>query len=141
MAWKIISKHRCTPGSEPIKPAIIVCATCRYSKTQAERGGRRGGTLLFEALLQLTAAAPERPRFELRTTRCLMACERHCNVHLRAPGKLCYVVGDMPPDAVGAAIILDYFLKYLQSETGSVRYRTWPEGIKGHFIARIPPFE
>jgi predicted metal-binding protein len=47
----------------------------------------------------------------------------------------------MPPTGEGARIILDYFLKYLQSETGTVPYRTWPEGIKGHIIARIPPFE
>ena len=124
-----------------MKPTIIVCETCNYSREQQELNGRRGGALLFEAISRLAAELPQRDHFALRTTRCLMACERHCNVHLRAPGKICYVIGDMPPNDEGAAIILDYFIKYLGSETGSVRYKTWPEGIKGHFIARIPPFE
>ena len=124
-----------------MKPAIIVCETCRYAREQQDLNGRRGGKMLFEAICRLAEKLPERPQFELRTTRCLMACERHCNVHLRASGKICYVVGDMPPNEAGATVILDYFVKYLHSETGSVRYKQWPEGIKGHFIARIPPFE
>jgi predicted metal-binding protein len=123
-----------------MKPAIIVCETCSYSKTQQEWNGRRGGELLLEAVERLAAKLPGRDRFEVRPTRCLMACERHCNVHLRALEKICYVIGDLSPDEKGAAIILDYFLKYLESETGSVKYRSWPEGIKGRFIARIPPF-
>jgi predicted metal-binding protein len=123
-----------------MKPAIIVCETCSYSQDQQECNGRRGGELLYESLCRIAGELPERDRFELQTTRCLMACQRYCNVHLRAPGKICYVIGDMPPTEEGARIILDYFLKYLQSETGTVPYRTWPAGIKGHFIARIPPF-
>jgi len=67
-----------------------------------------------------------------------MACDSHCNVALRAPGKICYVVGRMRPDAESARTLLDYFALYARSETGQVPYRRWPPGIKGHFVARVP---
>lgn len=70
-----------------------------------------------------------------------MACDSHCNVAMRAEGKICYVVGRMTPDAESARTLLDYFTQYLQSETGRVPYRNWPQGIKGHFIARVPPLQ
>lgn len=70
-----------------------------------------------------------------------MACESHCNVAMRAQGKICYVVGRMTPDAESARTLLDYFTQYLQSETGRVPYRNWPQGIKGHFIARVPALQ
>jgi predicted metal-binding protein len=70
-----------------------------------------------------------------------MACTRHCTVHLRAAGKINYVIGDFEPTADSAATLLDYIAKYQLSATGQVPYNTWPQGIKGHFIARTPPFE
>ena len=35
--------------------------------------------------------------------------------------------------------IVDYAAAYLESPEGVVPYRQWPEGVKGHFIVRIPP--
>ncbi|MGF1526126.1 MAG: DUF1636 domain-containing protein [Candidatus Competibacterales bacterium] len=124
---------------DPFRPAVVVCETCGYdpNRPEAERPGRR----LFRVLEERVAAGViEDPQaFDLVTTRCLMACKRPCNVHLRAPDKMLYVVGDLPWDATGADIVLDYFAKYLQSADGVVPYRQWPEGIKGRFVARIPP--
>ena len=74
----------------------------------------------------------------IRTHECLMACESHCNVAMRAEGKICYVVGRMPPDRDSARALLNYFSQYMQSETGRVPYRNWPKAIKGHFVARVP---
>ena len=70
-----------------------------------------------------------------------MACDHHCNVHLRAPGKITYVAGRFAPTSESAEAIIKYFEKYLDSETGQVPYRSWPAGMKGHFISRTPPFE
>ncbi len=118
---------------------LYVCETCRYSVDEQELDGRRGGELLaehVEAQLALNGDS-----IELRRTRCLMACNRHCTVHLRAPGKISYVIGDFEPVAESAETLLDYARNYQQSETGMVPYKTWPEGIKGHFVARVPPLE
>lgn len=119
---------------------LYVCATCRFDASEREHDGRTGGALLLEAIEQQLR---ELPLDDLRiaTTRCLMACNRHCTVHLRAPGKISYVIGDFAPDRAAAATLLDYIAQYRQSDNGQVPYGNWPQGIKGHFIARTPPLD
>ncbi len=96
---------------------------------------------MLMAALRTTAAARLGDRqYEIRDTRCLMACTEHCNVHLRAPGKICYIAGRFAPTTESAEAIVSYFGQYLDSATGQVPYRSWPQGMKGHFIARVPPF-
>jgi predicted metal-binding protein len=70
---------------------------------------------------------------------CLFACADHCTIHLRAPGKVSYVMGRFTPDADAARAILDYAVQYADSEHGRVPFKQWPEGVKGHFITRSPP--
>jgi predicted metal-binding protein len=38
-----------------------------------------------------------------------------------------------------ARAILDYALHHAASEEGRVPFRDWPQGVKGHFIVRVPP--
>ena len=118
---------------------LYVCETCRFSEqAQEDEQGRRGGELLAEQVERLAATEPD---LTVRRMRCLMACRRHCVVHLRAPGKMSYVIGDFPPRADSAETLLAYARHYRQSDTGVVPYAHWPEGIKGHFIARVPPLD
>ncbi|MAC59011.1 MAG: metal-binding protein, partial [Novosphingobium sp.] len=70
---------------------------------------------------------------------CLFACKRHCVIHIRAPGKVAYVLGDFTPDREAARAILKYATHHAVSEEGAVRYAQWPDGVKGHFITRTPP--
>jgi predicted metal-binding protein len=119
---------------------LYVCETCRFEANAREHEGRTGGEIFLAALAEQLHTAP-RPDLQLKSTRCLMACSRHCSVHLRAPGKISYVIGDFTPDREAAATLLDYVGKYQQSESGQVPYNTWPPGIKGHFVARTPPLD
>jgi len=118
---------------------LYVCATCRYTRAdECEPNGKTGGELLADELrLQLDDHA--RDGIELRRFDCLMACSRHCVVHLRAPGKIGYVIGDLPPTTEGARALLFYTRKYQQSSDGLVPYVDWPDAIKEHVIARVPP--
>jgi predicted metal-binding protein len=70
---------------------------------------------------------------------CLFNCAQHCSIHLRAPGKIGYVLGRFEPTMEAAEAILDYAVAYAASDEGVVPYRQWPEGVKGHFIVRVPP--
>ncbi len=125
-----------------MKPCVYVCETCRFSESkELDENGLSGGQILHEKIVVLAKKSSHASEFEIRTTRCLMGCDHHCNLHFRAPGKICYVVGRFEPTDESAEAIMDYFEKYLQSETGQVPYKTWPQGIKGHFIARVPPFD
>lgn len=116
--------------------AVVVCNTCRVSTEARETpDGVRGGALLAQALREAaagtTVAVQEMP--------CLFNCAQHCSVHLRAPGKIGYVLGRFAPTAESARAIVDYAVAYAASEEGVVPYRQWPEGVKGHFIVRVPP--
>lgn len=118
-------------------PAVVVCGTCRLSaQAREDEAGRRGGALLADAL---RAASAEHPAIAIQDMACLFACQRHCVIHIRAPGRIGYVLGDFTPDADAAEAILAFARLHAQSEEGQVPYAQWPEGVKGHFITRTPP--
>ena len=114
---------------------IFVCDTCRYSVEEKTCEGRTGGEMLaghIEALAGGDAA------LTVRRVSCLMGCERHCNVSVAAPGKLTYVIGRFAPERDAAEAIVDYARLHAAAETGRVPFREWPQGVKGHFVARVP---
>lgn len=119
--------------------AIVLCNTCRHDGENRDGpDGRRGGALFAEQVRR-AAARRAQPEVEVTEMPCLFACSRHCTAHLRAPGKLGYVLGDFAPTAEAAQALVDFFLLYRDSAQGQVPYRQWPDGVKGHFIVRIPP--
>ena len=121
-------------------PAVVVCNTCRHSReAQVDAAGMRGGARLVEALRAVKAADPRYAGIAVQEMACLFACADHCTIHLRAPDKVGYVLGRFQGDEAAARAILDYAVHYAASEHGRVPYSLWPEGVKGHFITRIPP--
>ncbi len=113
---------------------IVVCNTCRFSESAREDAeGRRGGALLVQELKRLAGDVV------VEEIACLFGCSRHCTVHLRAPGKMGYVLGDFRPRSSDAEAILAFFRLYRESAFGVVPYAQWPEGVKGHFLVRFPP--
>ncbi len=127
-----------TPAEEG--PAIVVCNTCRFSAEAREDGeGRRGGAVLADALVAARDADPRYAGIAIQQMPCLFACSEHCTVHLRAPNKVGYVLGRFAPNAEAAGAILDYAVHYAASEQGRVPFGQWPQGVKGHFIVRVPP--
>jgi predicted metal-binding protein len=120
--------------------SLVVCNTCRFSAEEREDAdGLRGGARLVAALRAEKAADDQLADFSIEEMPCLFNCTQHCSIHLRAPGKIGYVLGRFEPTAEAARAILDYAVAYMASEEGVVPYRQWPEGVKGHFIVRVPP--
>lgn len=121
-------------------PAVVACSTCRLSRdARADAAGVSGGALLVAALRQVRAGDPRYAGIAVQAMPCLFACQDHCTIHLRAPGRVGYVLGRFTPDEDAARAILDYAVHYADSEHGRVAYAAWPEGVKGHFIVRTPP--
>lgn len=121
-------------------PAVVVCNTCRHSReSRDDAAGMRGGARLVETLKTVQASDPYYSEIAVQEMACLFACADHCTVHLRAPGKVGYVLGRFQGDEESARAILDYVVHYAASDHGRVAYSLWPEGIKGHFITRTPP--
>jgi predicted metal-binding protein len=126
--------------SLPATASLVVCSTCRLSKeAPTDAAGRTGGELLA-AVLE-TALAEHRclGRIDIQTMPCLFACDMHCTVFMRSGGRLGYILGRLLPCRAHANALLDYAAHYLHSEDGVVPYDRWPEGVKGHFLVRVPP--
>jgi len=122
------------------RPSVGVCRTCRHSaEAREDAAGLRGGALLAAALRGEQAETPALAGVAVEEMPCLFACQRHCVVQIRAPGRIGYVLGDFAPDAASARAILDFATRHADSEHGVVPYKDWHEGVKGHFITRTPP--
>jgi predicted metal-binding protein len=120
--------------------SVVACNTCRHSAEAREDGdGARGGARLAAALRALQASDPAYAAVAIEEMPCLFACGDFCTVHLRAPGKVGYVLGRFTPDDDAARAILDYAARYAATETGQVPFKEWPAGVKGHFLTRTPP--
>jgi len=100
--------------------------------------GRTGGETLI-AHMREAIAARGREDIDIQTQACLWNCKRHCSVILRDEERLSYFTGDHAPERQQAEAILDWFDLHGATETGEVPFRQWPDRMRGHFIARIPP--
>lgn len=129
---------------------ITVCETCGFTPDEKMRDGETGGARLaghVEALVagrmddRITHAAEgeQAARLQARRHACLMGCQDCCTIALSSPGKMTYVLGRFAAEGASAEAIVDYAALYAASDDGVVRYRDWPEGVKGHFVARVPP--
>ncbi len=115
---------------------LTICDTCKRENWDPDKSEKTHGEELFDLVNRVTGANPE---LTVRRHSCLMGCDFACNVTLQAPGKITYVLGTFEPTEEAAEAILDYAGKYMASETGQVPYKTWPQGVKGHFRARVYP--
>lgn len=120
--------------------AIVACNSCRHSAdAQEDAAGVRGGVRMIAALRAIKAGQADYDGVAVQEMPCLFACKDFCTVHLRAPGKVGYILGRFAPTEDAARAILDYARAYAASDWGQVRFCEWPEGVKGHFITRMPP--
>ena len=114
---------------------ITICDTCKRDDWTPETNSRPHG----EDLAERIEARAKSAGIKTRRVSCLMGCSHGCNVAVQAPGKLAYTLGRFTPDDEAAQAIVDYAALHAQSETGQVPFRTWPQGVKGHFVTRHPP--
>ncbi|MFK0299519.1 DUF1636 domain-containing protein [Brevundimonas sp. NPDC090276] len=117
---------------------LIVCTTCRHSDEEpVDAEGLSGGRRLLDLIDALVRA---RGGDDLRVEEqaCLWACASRCSVYLSGQDKPGYLAGRFTPTPEDAQAIVNFARLYAASSDGAVAYRDWPEGIKGHFIARLP---
>ncbi len=75
----------------------------------------------------------------MQTQACLWNCTRPCSVVFQDSERFSYVTGGHEPTAKQAEAILDWFALHGETAGGEVPFRSWPDRMRGHFIARIPP--
>ncbi|MDV7144222.1 DUF1636 domain-containing protein [Tropicimonas sp. TH_r6] len=116
---------------------ITICTTCRNEATREHKEGAPTGEAFLERVRTEIGDKP----LHLRGTACLMGCNHGCNSAISANGKLTYVLGRFDGTQEDAAALVDYASKFGESESGAVPFRQWPQGVKGHFVARVPPLD
>ena len=114
---------------------ITICTTCRNEATRDSKESPPTG----EAFAATVAATASGTRVRVRGVACLMGCSHGCNAAISAPGKMAYVLGRFDGTQEDAQALIDYATLHAESDAGIVPFRQWPQGVKGHFIARVPP--
>ncbi|AML51233.1 MULTISPECIES: DUF1636 family protein [Falsihalocynthiibacter] len=113
---------------------ITICDTCKREGWAETGADVTDGAALAE-LIESVAAE----QVQTRRVSCLMGCTHGCNIAIQAEGKLAYTLGKFEATLDAAEAIVEYAALHQASETGQIPYRTWPAGVKGHFITRHPP--
>jgi predicted metal-binding protein len=119
--------------------SVVVCTTCKYSPiSKTGPDGRTGGEMLL-AHVRDEVAERDAADVTVEAQACLWNCARPCSVVLRDATRFSYITGGHEPTRAQAQAIVDWFAAHSESERGEVPFRQWPERMKGHFIARVPP--
>ncbi len=72
---------------------------------------------------------------------CLWNCTRPCSVLMQDDQRFSYITGGNTPDEEQAEAILQWFDAHGATSDGQVLFKQWPQKMRGHFIARIPPLK
>lgn len=123
-------------GRDPVRSTLTVCETCAFAPGERTRGGLTAGETFARLVESRADLAPD---LRIRRHPCLMGCTHPCNVAVSAPGRIAYVLGGFRPDPEAAAAVLAFARLHAASPTGQVPFRLWPAGVRGHFVARLPP--
>ena len=94
--------------------------------------------MMFAAMEQALAKAG-RKDVVLAKQECLWNCTRPCSVVIQDEARFSYVTGGNTPDAEQAEAILQWFDLHGATGDGLVPFKQWPQKMRGHFIARVPP--
>ncbi len=120
-------------------PTIItICETCKREDWK-EKGLKESDGFELAQLIERSSVTEE--KVITRRHSCLMGCDHGCNVTIQDNKKLSYVLGNFKPTSEDAEAIILYANLHANSTNGQVPYREWPQAIKGHFVARIPPIK
>jgi predicted metal-binding protein len=118
---------------------LVLCNTCRFPDgRKVDDEGRTGGQAMI-ACLHKVLEAKNRKDVEVVEQSCLWNCTQCCSVAIRDSARFSYVTGRHVPTEHQAEAILAWFDLHGATETGEVPFRQWPDAMRGHFIARIPP--
>ena len=119
--------------------SLVICTTCKFPDgRKTDDSGRTAGSLMVEAL-QSALTRGQREDVVIETQACLWNCNRSCSVVIRDDKRFSYVTGGHTPTPEQAEAILAWFDLHGETERGEVPFRQWPDAMRGHFIARIPP--
>jgi predicted metal-binding protein len=119
---------------------ITICAGCKTDDWDTRARERPDGDIFADMIEPLAAHAG----VKTRRVSCTMGCDRACNVIVQGSdshgaAKISYSLGGFEGTAGEAEALVEYASLHAASATGQVPFRTWPQGVKGHFVSRHHP--
>ena len=121
--------------------SLVVCITCKFPDGRKfAEDGRTGGQTLIAALHDVLAEQG-RSDVEVVEQTCLWNCAQACSVAIRDTERFSYITGRHEATQAQASAILQWYDAHGATATGEVPFRQWPDAMRGHFIARIPPVQ
>lgn len=119
---------------------LLVCILCRFSQTEREQEGLRGGQHLFNQLQAGLETCHLQNRIHLQPVRCMGACDRSCVVAFSAPNKLTFILSQLSP-IHSLRELLQFSGQYVACADGKVPYKERPEAVKKGIHAVLPPLQ
>ena len=120
---------------------LVLCNTCRFPDgRKTDDQGRTGGQVMIEAMRKVLGNQ-KRDDVMVVEQACLWNCTQSCSVAISDDARFSYITGRHEPSEKQAEAILAWFDLHGESVTGEVPFRQWPDRMRGHFIARIPPVQ
>ena len=122
------------------RPTLFICTACRFSKTEQERAGLRGGQHLWNQFCDQQQTEPECHPFCLQAVSCMGACSRSCVVAFAGLDKTTFIFGDLSPLEECVADLLQFSDRYFATTKGDVPYADRPTALKQRLVAKLPAF-
>lgn len=117
---------------------LTICQTCKnVLAPPTSTDTKTAGALLTQHIVR--QAQEKGATVDIQKHDCLWACKRGCAVTVQSDDKMGYLAGDFLPNDAAAAAILAWCAQIEKSKDGIVPFANWPDGMKGKFIARLPP--
>ena len=118
---------------------LVICTTCKFSETsKLAPDGRTGGEMMLAAVHSFLAKTG-RSDIAVEPQVCMWNCAKPCSVVLQDEARYSYITGSNTPDEEQAEALVQWFDAHGATEDGQVPFKQWPQKMRGHFIARIPP--
>jgi predicted metal-binding protein len=126
------------------KHTIFVCQSCAGNWRDGRQVGNSGGYILHQELMAQLPKHPASEQFQVRTVKCMGACNRPCAVAFAAAGKSTYLFGDISHTQSLAEMsesILECASLYHSKPDGVMKWSDRPERLKKGVVGIIPSIE
>ncbi|QYO68272.1 DUF1636 family protein [Leptolyngbya sp. 7M] len=119
------------------KHTLFICQSCHHSSEDRPNHQPADGTRLLEQLNTLGTEHIQSNEFEIQPVGCLWTCDKPCAVAFSAPHKPTYLFTTLPTGQTAPAL-LQFGKRYLDSKTGDIPWKQFPEALQSVSIAKIP---
>ncbi len=120
-----------------LKHTLFVCQSCHRSSEERPKDQPTDGDRLLKQLNILRTEQLKSEDFEIQPIGCLWTCDKPYAVAFSAPHKPTYLFTTLPTDET-APSLLKFGQLYLDSNTGDIPWKQFPEMLQSVSIAKIP---